>query len=86
MGAPPSKHPDLELCKKVEIEYTRIAAEAFTSWLPGLEKDGKSFRFVYLSGMFANRETDKKMWFLNDTRTNKVILESFSSFVVVYLY
>lgn len=75
MGAPPAKNTasDLELCKKVEIEYTRAAAEAFvSSLLPALEKVGKKFRFVYLSAMFANRETEKKTWFLNDTRTNKV--------------
>jgi hypothetical protein len=75
MGAPPHKHPDLEACKKVEIGYTCAAAEAFASSLaPPLKEKGKVFRFVYLSGKFANRETDKKMWFLHNSRTNKACL------------
>jgi len=73
MGSPAHKNPDLEACRKIEIGYTGAAAEAFaTSLAPGLKDKGKPFRFVYLSGMLANRDTSKTMWFMHNARTIKV--------------
>lgn len=70
---PAHKNPDLEESKKVEIGFTLTAAKAFTHTLaPVLKERGKTFRFVYLSGMFANRDKDKNLWFLNDVRNIKV--------------
>jgi hypothetical protein len=73
MGSPAHSHPDLEECRKVEIGHTLAAAEAFTSCLaPALREKGKAFRFVYLSGMLANRDTNKSLWFMHNARTIKV--------------
>jgi len=74
LGSPARKSPDLQECKRIEIGYTLAAAEAFAKFLaPPLKARGKSFRFVYLSGMFANREPDKKLLFLQNSRTIKVL-------------
>jgi len=73
MGSPAHRNPDLEDSRKVEIGYTLAAAEAFTSSLaPALKDEGKTFRFVYLSGMLANRDATKSLWFMKNVRNIKV--------------
>lgn len=75
LGSPARKNPDLEDCRKIEIGYTHAAAEAFAnSLVPPLKSQGKTFRFVYLSGALAERDTNKKLWFMHDSRTIKVFL------------
>jgi hypothetical protein len=59
LGSPAHKNPNLEDCRKIEIGYTLAAAEAFTKSLALLKAEGKTFRFVYLSGMLANRNPKK---------------------------
>ncbi|CZR55214.1 related to nucleoside-diphosphate-sugar epimerase [Phialocephala subalpina] len=77
LGSPAHKNPNLEDCRKTEIRYTHAAAEVFAkSITPSLKGEGKSFRFVYLSGKMAERDTDKKLWFLHDTRTIKGEVEN----------
>ncbi|RQM05865.1 hypothetical protein DH86_00002183 [Scytalidium sp. 3C] len=57
----------------VEVETCHAAARAFCASLaPAMKAKGKKFRFVYVSGMFAARETDQKLWFLHDIRIAKV--------------
>jgi len=74
MGSPAHKNPDLAASRKIEIDYTLAAASAF-SRLPAL-KDGKSFRFVYLSGLGANRDINKTLWFLKNVRNIKGEVEN----------
>ncbi|KAE8448542.1 hypothetical protein EG329_009423 [Mollisiaceae sp. DMI_Dod_QoI] len=77
LGSPAHKSSNLEECRKIEIGYTHAAAEAFAkSLVPSLKAQGKSFRFVYLSGKFAERETEKHLWFLHDSRTIKGTVEN----------
>jgi hypothetical protein len=73
LGSPAHKNPNLEDCRKIEIGYTVAAAEAFTkSFAPPLKAKGKTFRFVYLSGMLANRDQKKTPWFMPNSRNIKV--------------
>jgi hypothetical protein len=72
MGSPARKNTDLVYCRKVEIECTHAAAEAFSKNLAPQLSQGKSFRFIYLSGMFAERMAGRRLWFLHDSRTIKV--------------
>jgi hypothetical protein len=73
MGSPARKNPDLEDSRKVEIRYTLAAAKAIPQYLaPILKSEGKKFRFVYLSGWGTNRDKNKKLLFLSDSRNTKV--------------
>ncbi|RDL33175.1 uncharacterized protein BP5553_08614 [Venustampulla echinocandica] len=72
LGAPAFRMSDLEECRKIEIGFTHAAGEAFASSLaPQLKEQGKTFRFVYLSGAWAERDASKKLWFMPQTRMIK---------------
>lgn len=76
LGLPAKDSNDLVECKKIEVGYTGAAAKAFSQTLaPPLKAEGRVFRFVYLSGQFAERDVDKMRmkWFLYNTRTFKVL-------------
>ncbi|KAK3368662.1 hypothetical protein B0H63DRAFT_488899 [Podospora didyma] len=51
--------------KKFCNDYTLAAAKALT---PAPDSSGKKFRFVYLSGMSAERDQDKALWFMQEFR------------------
>lgn len=77
LGKPAFKSSDLELCRKIEVDFCHAAAKAFCSSLsPSLKKRRKTFRFVYLSGWGAERDTTKKLWMMRDTRTIKGEVEN----------
>jgi hypothetical protein len=60
----------VETCKKVH-DFALIAANAFMNSLaPALK--GKKFKFVFCSGMGAEWDQTKPLWFLKDTRRIKV--------------
>ena len=64
--------PDVETCRKVQVDYTLKAADAFINHLaPELPK-GKKFRFVFCSGKFAEWDQTKSLYFMEDTRRIKV--------------
>lgn len=74
LGSPALKNMHLNDSKDVEIGYTLAGAEAFSNFLaPELKSKGKTFRFVYLSGVYANRDPNKKMWLFHDVLTMKVL-------------
>lgn len=75
MGSPAHKNPDLEASRKIEIDYTLTAAKAF-SRSSALKGDGSTFRFVYLSGLGANRDISKNLWFLKNVRNIKGEVEN----------
>ncbi|KAI7184688.1 hypothetical protein KC316_g4469 [Hortaea werneckii] len=51
------------------LDFLLAAAEAFaTHLLPGLRQQGKGFRFVNVSGMFAEKEEGRSLWFLQEVR------------------
>ncbi|RFU28373.1 hypothetical protein B7463_g7984, partial [Scytalidium lignicola] len=77
LGIPAGKPGNLETRRKVEVATCHAAAQAFcTSLAPALKDKGKKFRFVYLSGMFAARETDKKLLLMHDIRIAKGEVEN----------
>ncbi|KAL8950577.1 MAG: hypothetical protein Q9222_003386 [Ikaeria aurantiellina] len=63
-----------EANRKVNLEYTLAAARAFTNlWKePEQPKAGEgskgNFRFVYLSGMFTERDRERTLWFMSQAR------------------
>jgi len=65
------KSPNIETSRKVEIDYTIVARAFAENLAPVLENDGKKFKFGYLSGKGANRDKEKDLRFLKDTRNIK---------------
>ncbi|GFF39351.1 hypothetical protein IFM58399_05548 [Aspergillus lentulus] len=73
VGGPAYRFPDVETCKKVH-DFALIAANAFANTLaPALK--GKKFKFVFCSGMGAEWDQTKPLWFLKDTRRIKGYVE-----------
>ncbi|KAJ5459590.1 uncharacterized protein N7458_001142 [Penicillium daleae] len=66
LGGRASQFPDVDTARKVSVQYTLAAAEAFSS-IP----KGKKFKFVFLSGRFAEWDTNKRLFFMADTRRIK---------------
>ena len=58
--------------QRSEIEYTMAAATTFARELAPMLPQGKKFRFVYLSGMIAERDQGKRLWYAQDGRRIKV--------------
>jgi hypothetical protein len=48
------------------------AVNAFTTFLASQLRDGKRFRFIYVSGMLVERDKTKTLWFGRDMRRFKV--------------
>lgn len=70
VGGPAFRFPDVEMCQKVHY-FTLTAANAFVNTLaPAL--NGKKFKFVFCSGMGAEWDQTKPLWFMKDTRRIKV--------------
>ena len=65
-----ARMPDIDMAKKVSIDYTLAAAKAFSQ----ATEDGKpkNFRFIYLSGAAAERDQKKPLWFMQDYRRIRV--------------
>jgi hypothetical protein len=84
LGGHAGKYPSLEIARKVNVDYTIAAANAWVnSFIPRLSKATK-FRFLYVSGIIVERDPDAKLSFLADTRKMKVsILELSSSHYVL---
>jgi len=75
LGGKASDFADVETAKKVQVDYTIAAANAFTErLLPAAE--GKIFKFVFCSGAMAARDQSKSLWLMGDTRKIKGLVES----------
>lgn len=62
----------MDEARRVSIDYTMAAARFFTENAAAREDRGARFRFVYLSGMAAQRDQTKSLWFLSDYRRIRV--------------
>lgn len=62
--------PDDETARQVSVDYTLTAARAFTEHIP--VKDGKKFRFVYVSGALAERDQTRSLWIAQSYRRIRV--------------
>jgi hypothetical protein len=68
---------NVELARKVGVEYTLAGAKAMHVHLsssPPLP-EGKKFHFVFCSGMLAEWDQSRKLYFLEDTRKIKGAIE-----------
>jgi len=66
---------DVQTAKTVSVDYTLAAANAFAvKLLPGL--GGKDFRFIFCSGGMAERDMNKSLYFMKDTRRIKGEVEN----------
>ncbi|KAK1770026.1 hypothetical protein QBC33DRAFT_529962 [Phialemonium atrogriseum] len=72
IGGRATQFPDVETAKRVGVDYTLAAANAFASALAPRLPDGRAFRFVFCSGKYAEWEQEKSLAFLADTRRIKV--------------
>jgi len=59
--------------QRVNVDYTLAAARAFATRLDRGPR--KTFRFIYLSGMYVEKDQEKSLWFLGDQRRRKGRLE-----------
>jgi len=70
LGTTPSKATG----ENLDLAYALAAATAFTkSLIPHLPPSSPTFRFVYCSGIFVERDQQKNLWFLQEARRNRVI-------------
>lgn len=59
------------MARKVGVDYTLAGAQAMHDHLPAHVEGDKKFRFVFCSGMMAEWDQDRPLYFLNDTRKIK---------------
>jgi nucleoside-diphosphate-sugar epimerase len=62
---------DKDLCRRVGVEYTLSAANAMLLRLTDAVPRGRKFRFVFLSGKYAEWDQTRSLLFLADTRRIK---------------
>lgn len=62
----------VDAARRVEVDFTRAAADALDSQVASAMQDQDRLRFVYCSAMGAEQVWDKKLWIFNDTRKLKV--------------
>ena len=72
IGTTPSKSGDLDAAHRINIDYTKAAAEMFVGKLAPQLQGGKKFRFVYLSGAGSEKNQEQKLWFAQDFRQMRV--------------
>ena len=65
---------DMETQRKVNLEYTLAAAEAFAKGIAPKtqERSGKKFHFVYTSGIMAERDQQRNLWVAGHARKLRV--------------
>jgi hypoxanthine-guanine phosphoribosyltransferase len=68
-----SDFPNIETARKVSIDYTLAAAQAFaTNLAPRLADVGHKFSFVFCSGYGAEQKEDARVWLYAGSRKLKV--------------
>jgi hypothetical protein len=78
LGGKVEDFPDVQTARKVSVEYTLAAANAFAEkLLPKLVE--KEFKFVFCSGAMAERDMEKTLYFMKETRKIKVCFVPISS-------
>lgn len=63
--------PNVDAARKVGVDFTLAAANAFAIDLAPAVPRGQKFRFVYCSGKGAEWEQQKNLWVFSDTRKLK---------------
>ncbi|KAI0019478.1 hypothetical protein F4780DRAFT_447686 [Xylariomycetidae sp. FL0641] len=75
IGGRAPQFPDVETARKVSVDYTLAAAQAFRAHLAPRLPAGRKFRFLFCSGKFAEWDDKKRLSFMNDTRRIKGAVE-----------
>ncbi|KAI1269925.1 hypothetical protein F5Y18DRAFT_372018 [Xylariaceae sp. FL1019] len=68
IGGRAPQFADVETARKVSVDYTLNAANAFVTHLAGNLPASQKFRFVFCSGKFAEWDDNKSLVFMSDTR------------------
>lgn len=76
IGTTPSKSGDLVAARRINVDYTKAAAETFANKLAPQLGEKTTFRFIYVSGAGTERNQDQKLWFAQDFRRMRVCLPS----------
>ncbi|RTE84798.1 hypothetical protein BHE90_000556 [Fusarium euwallaceae] len=71
IGGRATQFSDIDTYRKVQVDYTLAAANAFAKHLAPSLPDNKNFRFVLCSGKYAEWDQDKSLSFMADTRLVK---------------
>ncbi|KAK4249495.1 hypothetical protein C7999DRAFT_39473 [Corynascus novoguineensis] len=71
IGGRATQFPDIDTYRKVQVDYTITAANAFRETLVPLLPEGSHFRFVFCSGKLAEWDQTKTLHFMADTRRVK---------------
>ena len=66
---------DMDHYRKVNVEYTQAAVNTFATSLAPQLGPGEKFRFAYCSGIAAERDQEKKLWFMQEGRRIRVRLQ-----------
>lgn len=72
IGTTPSKSSNLDLARRVNVDYTQAAAECFADKLAPQLEGGKKFQFMYLSGAGVAKNQQQKLWFAQEFRRLRV--------------
>lgn len=72
VGGMVKKVGDFKTAQKINVEYPLALAELFVSHAALSTKDGKKLRFVFTSGALTERDMNKTLWFLSESRKMKV--------------
>ncbi|KAI0008414.1 hypothetical protein F4779DRAFT_450959 [Xylariaceae sp. FL0662B] len=75
IGGRAYQFPDLETAKKVQVDFTLAAANAFLDALAPQLPEPQKFRFVFCSGKFAEWDQEKRLLMLPGTRRLKGLTE-----------
>ncbi|KAH6619433.1 hypothetical protein B0J18DRAFT_244429 [Chaetomium sp. MPI-SDFR-AT-0129] len=68
IGGRANQFPDVETYRKISVDYTLAAANAFREHLTHQLPNDKQFRFVFCSGKYAEWDQTKALRFMADTR------------------
>ncbi|KKK20326.1 hypothetical protein AOCH_002255 [Aspergillus ochraceoroseus] len=59
---------DLDMYRKINVEYTMAAVGAFSEYRTATGANAKPFRFIYCSGVAAVRDQETTLWLLPGMR------------------
>jgi hypothetical protein len=75
LGIKKYQSPAGESGRTINLDYTLAAAKAFQKSLAAPladQRKGNKFRFVYCSGIIAERDQEKSLWFMGEGRKMRV--------------
>ncbi|KAJ3543186.1 hypothetical protein NM208_g3705 [Fusarium decemcellulare] len=75
IGGRSTQFPDLYTYRKIQIDYTLAAANAFARHLAPKLPNHQRFQFVFCSGKYAEWDQEKSLSFMADTRLAKGLVE-----------